>query len=181
MHPHPHNLHGTPHESGERPLSWQLFVSFHRAMHTHRQLMIRMMAERGIPPAQALCLRALGHNDGLTQRDLAEMLNTSRPTITVMLQKMEKSALIERRTDESDQRFTRIYLTEQGWALHQEMHRLLDGFVAETGGRLAEDEQRELARLLDLLNGHMCQALEERGTQAAVPGPDTSLTDKDGA
>lgn len=141
------------------PLGWQVFRAFHRAMHAHRQLMVQIMAERDIPPAQALCMRVLGHNDGVSQRDLAEILRVSRPTVTVMLQKMEKAGLVERRVDETDQRYTRIYLTDEGWRAHADMHALLDEFVAETIGPLCDKDQRELERLLGLLNENMSAAL----------------------
>lgn len=142
------------------PLAWQVFRAFHRAIHAHRQLMVQIMAERDISPAQALCMRVLGHNDGVSQRDLAEILRVSRPTVTVMVQKMEKAGLVERRVDMADQRYTRIYLTDEGWHAHADMHELLDEFVAETIGPLSEEDQRELERLLGLLNENMNAALE---------------------
>ncbi len=106
---HPPHGHG---DLSDRPLPWRVFGALHRAMHGHRQLMARKLAERDVPPGQALCMRAVSHHDGITQRDLAEMLGLSRPTVTVMLQKLERAGLIERRADEADQRYTRIYLTD---------------------------------------------------------------------
>jgi len=82
---------------------------------------------------------------------LANARHIARPTLTVMLQKMEKAGLIERRADEHDQRYTRIYLTDRGEAMHQEMHGLLDEMVDETVGKLSEADQEELVRLMGLL------------------------------
>ena len=42
------------------------------------------------------------------------MLHLSRPSVTAMLQALEKSGAIERRSDERDQRLTRVYLTDEG-------------------------------------------------------------------
>ena len=133
-----------------------------RAMHAHRQLMARKMSEHGVAPGQAFCLREVAHHDGITQRDLAEILNVARPTLTVMLQKMEKAGLIERRNDEHDQRYTRIYLAEKGEAMHQAMHSVLGEVVDETVGRLSEHDQAELVRLMGLVHDTMTDSLDDK-------------------
>jgi DNA-binding MarR family transcriptional regulator len=147
----------------EQRLAWRVLGRFHRTMHAHRQLMTKMLAERDIHPGQAICLRELAHNDGVTQRDLAELMCVSRPTVTVMLQKMERAGLVERTADAADQRFTRIRLTETGWRVHEEMHRVLDQFATETLGQLGEDDQREFERLLGLFGDRLDAALGDAG------------------
>ena len=137
-----------------------VFGAFMRAMHAHRQLMSRKMSAHGIPPAQMFCLREVAHNPGITQRDLAERLNVSRPTLTVMLHKMEKAGLIDRRADETDQRFTRICLASAGASIHDEMHAVVTEVIAEMIGPLSEPDRTELARLLGLLGDNMTAALE---------------------
>ena len=47
-------------------------------------------------------LRFLSVNDGITQRDLAEALHVARPTVTKMLNAMEKAGLVRRRPDAAD-------------------------------------------------------------------------------
>lgn len=127
------------------------WFAFHRAMLGHRQLMVQKLAEEGIPPGQAMLLRELAHNDGISQRDLAERMHIARPTVTVMLQKIERSGLVERRPDESDQRITRVYATEAGRALQLKMRSSFAAIVEAAMGSLTEDEQTELERLLNIL------------------------------
>ena len=153
-------------ESQHDELSWRVFGALHRVMHAQRRVMTQIMADRDIQPAQAFCMRVLGHHDGVTQRDLADLLEVSRPTVTVMLQKMEKAGLIERRVDADDQRFTRIYLTEDGWKAHEEMHGILEAFISKAIGSLAENDQRELERLLGLLSDNL-SAPNERCNESA--------------
>jgi len=150
-----------PPDLASRPLPYQVFGAFHQLMHASRQLMARRLSERGAHPGQTFCLRELAREDGIAQRDLAERLNVARPTVTVMLQKMERAGLIERRSDEQDQRFVRIYLTEQGRALNDEMRRQLDEMIADVIAPLAEEDQRELVRLLGALNDNIREALGE--------------------
>lgn len=145
------NAHEHPWPGGEPSQAVRAFGAFHRAMHAHRQLMARRFAGTGMHPAQGICLREVAHHEGITQRDLAERLHMARPTVTVMVQKMEKSGLIERRADTADQRYTRIYLSEAGHKAHEAMHRELERVVAETVEPLSERDQEELERLLNLL------------------------------
>ena len=57
------------------------------------------------------------HRDGrISQKELAQKLNVSAPSITSMIQKMEKSGYIVRNVDEKDQRMMRLDLTEKGQA-----------------------------------------------------------------
>jgi len=137
-----------------------VFGAFMRAAHSHRQLMARKMGARNISPAQMFCLREVAHDSGITQRDLAERLNVSRPTLTVMLHKMEKAGLIERRADETDQRYTRVHLAGGGAQLHEQMHGVVSEVVEEMVGPLSEPDRVELARLLHALGDNMCTALE---------------------
>ena len=143
----------------ERPLSQQAFFGFMRAVQLHRQLMTRQMLEHGIHPSQSFALREIAHCDGITQRDLADKLNISRPTLTVTLQKMEKARLVERRADERDQRYTRLYLTTEGHAAHERMRDTLGEMVARTTGALSEHDQREFARLIGAINDSLSAAL----------------------
>jgi DNA-binding MarR family transcriptional regulator len=52
--------------------------------------------------------------EGLTQQELARKLLVGRSNMSMLLPQMEKRGLIERRTDESDKRVLRLYLTPQG-------------------------------------------------------------------
>ncbi len=153
---HEHN----PLHSEERPLSMQVFGAFHRVMQAHRQLMGRKVSEHGAHPGQAICMREVVHHPGINQRDLAERLHLARPTVTVMLQKLEKAGLIERRPDENDQRFTRIYPTELGNAQHLEMHEVLGEVVDASVAPMCEKDQLELKRLLMLMADNMETALQ---------------------
>ena len=99
---------------GVDELSTRVFRAFLNALRLHRQLMIAVLGEIDTHPGQAFCLRFLSANDGVTQRDLADSLHLAKPTVSKMLQAMEKAGAIERRPDEYDQRLTRVHLTPPG-------------------------------------------------------------------
>ena len=106
---------------GVDPASLRVYEAWSRTLHLQRQLAIRATPEPGIHPGQARCLWAISDNDGITQRDLAEMLHLSRPTVTALLQKLEKAGAVQREADAEDQRLTRIRLTCTGRTLATKM------------------------------------------------------------
>jgi MarR family transcriptional regulator, organic hydroperoxide resistance regulator len=158
----PHPKMTIPELDGVDELSARVFRAVLGTAKLHVHLMMRMLAANGTHPGQAMCLRVLAVNDGAAQRDLADMLHVARPTITKMLQSMEKSGLVERRADEADQRLTRVYLTGAGRAAEKEMSVVAAEYVNATIATLPEDDRRELARLLDELGACITAASEKQ-------------------
>ena len=136
---------------GVDPASLRVFHAFFRAMRLHRQLMFRMMSDKDIYSGQAGCLWIIGNHDGIPQRDLARRLHVARPTITVMLHKMAAAGLIARRPDEKDQRLTRIYLTDAGRCLQDEMNSTLGDFINASFGEMSADDLGDFERVLSSL------------------------------
>jgi DNA-binding MarR family transcriptional regulator len=59
-------------------------------------------------------LMSLHAGEGISQQDLSERLLLTKGNICVIVQKLEASGLIDRRTDPVDQRVHRLYLTDDG-------------------------------------------------------------------
>ncbi|HEY5432975.1 MAG TPA: MarR family transcriptional regulator [Coriobacteriia bacterium] len=156
--------------TGLDALSAEVFSALRRATHLNRQLLGRMMAEHGDHPGAAGVLRALAERDGITQRDLAEVLHLSRPTVTTMLQRLEQNGLIERWDDEADQRLTRIRLTERGRSQSEMVKGSFVAYIDDTIGSMAEPDRRELARLLNILADNTAAALAR--PEAPAPSGD---------
>jgi len=112
------------------------------------------------------CLKILAHHDGMSQRDLADKLNLSRPWITKMLQSMEKAGVVTRRADEQDQRVTRVYLTQAGRVREAELRRVWAEYLNETVGSLSEDERIQLERLIRRLSDRISGLLANIGEAA---------------
>ncbi|MBN1581580.1 MAG: MarR family transcriptional regulator [Anaerolineae bacterium] len=73
-----------------------------------------LMDELGLYQGQASVLYALWDQDGQTQSELTERLGRSPSTITKTVQRMEKAGFAVRRSDDSDERISRVFLTEAG-------------------------------------------------------------------
>lgn len=153
---------------GVDELTGHVFQAFRRAIHLQRQLVLKTLAAKGGHHGEAFCLRALAENDGLSQRDLANMLHLSRPRVTKLLQALEVAGTVARRSDELDRRLTRVYITEQGRRRERELHAGWADHVNQTIGVLSTEDRRELGRLLDQISDHTARVLDE-GEATAVP------------
>jgi DNA-binding MarR family transcriptional regulator len=69
-------------------------------------------------------------------------------TITVMLTRMEKGGLIERKKDEQDQRVTRIFITEKGEEICKEAKMLVKQIEEECFKGFTVEEKVVFRRLL---------------------------------
>jgi DNA-binding MarR family transcriptional regulator len=96
------------------PSAGQLLVQVCRA---HRNKAQELLIRVDLHPGQEFLLYHLWSGDGLTQSELAECLGVQPSTLTRMLDRMEKAALVERQPDLNDQRISRVYLTAAGRAL----------------------------------------------------------------
>ncbi|MDF2937296.1 MAG: putative transcriptional regulator [Paenibacillaceae bacterium] len=99
---------------------------FRRVSKLHHQTVSSYLSGRGVYPGQPPLLRALSERDGQIQKELAEQMGITPATLNVMIARMEKSGLLERKADEADQRVSRVYLTEQGRQAHQEVRNMID-------------------------------------------------------
>lgn len=63
----------------------------------------------------------LWDQDGQTQGDLAKIIGKDKTGLTRLVQGMERRGLIERRSEDKDRRHKRIFLTESGRALQDNL------------------------------------------------------------
>ena len=99
---------------------WTMENSFHRIVSQTMRLYFarnyQVMERLDVHPGQVPVLFEIHRKGGLYQKELCDSLCLRASTVTVMLQRMTKNGLVERRQDEADQRRTRIFLTEKGEA-----------------------------------------------------------------
>jgi DNA-binding MarR family transcriptional regulator len=128
----------------------------------HRQLMHQVFTRQDLHPAQAMCIGVLSLRGELTQSELAEALILSRPSVTRLLQRMERGGLVRRRPGEDDQRQTLVSLTPAGLQLQHRMHAATTEYTVATLAQLPPEDRAELARILPawrrLLEAAPCSA-----------------------
>jgi DNA-binding MarR family transcriptional regulator len=142
-------------------------VAVVRAYGTVQRLMEPYFTRFGLTPPQFQLLTIANRlrHQPLTQRRLARELYVSFPNVTVMLARLGKAGLIERRSNPADRRENFVALTDRArtllrriWKVHQ---RQLDRVMAG----LTRMEQTELARLLNRMIAAHHPSAEEDGLQ----------------
>jgi DNA-binding MarR family transcriptional regulator len=123
----------------------------------HRRVR-ELLDELGLYRGQSSVLRALWAQDGLTQTELAERLNRSPSTVTKTVQRMEKAGFVRRCTDDSDERVSRVFLTEAGRAIQPAVEEVWKGLDRQL---LAGFSAQELALFSDFLT-RVCHNVERK-------------------
>ncbi len=125
-----------------------LYYVFLEIQRLHFYRSHKLLDEIGIYHGQPPMLFILNKKNGQSQKELADMLNVKPSTITVMLGRMEKAGLVERRQDDEDQRISRVYITEEGKKVCEKAREVMKNLEEECFGNLLAEEKVILRRLL---------------------------------
>jgi DNA-binding MarR family transcriptional regulator len=118
-----------------------------RATHRLLQRFLQFKIEpHGITPGMWYFLRALWHEDGLTQRELSDRVGTMEPTTLSAILIMEKKGLVRRVRDRADRRKWHIHLTAKGLGLKSELIPLARDVVNTAVQNLSRGEVAQLLK-----------------------------------
>ena len=123
------------------------FINLTRASESLIALQGRRLSEEGLTVSQWGTLEVLYHLGAMCQKDLGKKLLKSGGNITMVVNNLEKRALVNRKRDKGDRRFLEICLTAKGRRL---VERVLPRHVAGIVGdmnRLGAGELEELRRM----------------------------------
>lgn len=140
-------------------ISLDVFWSFFKFIRFHNQLFFKLTSEKGIYPGQAVCLWFINQNAGISQRDLAEKIHVAPPTVTLMLQKLEKAGLIVRKYDSRDQRLSHTYITDTGIETLNVLNEILAEVINTSLKGLSSEEQYNFKRYVDTINFNISSKL----------------------
>ena len=111
------------------------------------RLFAQGLAERikplGIVPGQFPALLELWGNDGLTQKELVDLLDVEQATMANTLARMERDGLIRRTRDPDDGRAQRVWLTPRAKRLRKPATAAADAQNAVALARLTAAERRQ--------------------------------------
>jgi len=114
-----------------------------------------LLAELGLYRGQPLLLAVLWEREGLAHSDLAEALNVTPATITKMAQRMEQAGFIYRVPDQDDQRISRVYLTEKGRLVRDQVDQVFRTLEEEMLRGFSEEERAQLLGYLERVSANM--------------------------
>lgn len=90
----------------------------------------------------------LAKKDGRTQLDLSRATHLKAPTVSISLGKLEREGYVKRQPDEYDLRATRVFLTEKGRSLDDEIKRRITEEESYVTAALTDEEKETLVKIL---------------------------------
>jgi len=123
-------------------------VLFAHICNAQRNLAEAEFNKLGLHAGQERVLLCLMVHESVGQSDLVTHLCVEPPTVTKMLQRMEKSGLVERHQDAQDGRASRVNATAQGRALKQPILQVWNDLEARMLANMTMTEQTLFRRLL---------------------------------
>ncbi|MEZ9184480.1 MarR family winged helix-turn-helix transcriptional regulator [Vibrio splendidus] len=106
------------------------------------------LKKHGLTIALWPTMMCLWEEEGLTQRDIAAKSKVENSTTTRTLDKLEKLELVERRADPNSRRSFRIYLTDKGKALEEQLVPIPVRLNKALMNELDAEEQQQMLKLL---------------------------------
>jgi len=117
----------------------------HRALQRFLQIKIEPY---GVTLGMWYFLRALWHEDGLTQRELSKRIGTMEPTTLSAIRSMESRGLVRRVQNKTDRRKWHVCLTPKAQGLKRDLIPLARDVVKTSVSSLGASEVRQLLHAL---------------------------------
>ena len=115
-----------------------------------RKLLDERLKDLGVTQARWSTLVALHRGgEGVTQRELAELMSIENPTLVRLLDNLEEQSLIERRPCEKDRRARRLHLTDKGEEFMAQLDRRAEGLRDQLLDGISDDELDTCLRVFD--------------------------------
>lgn len=102
-------------------------------------------------------LRLLSHNDGLTNAEIAELLDIRPSSVSAGIKQLEANQLAVRQTSPVDKRVSSVHLTAKGQQLMNDWQNIHNEVTEKIFANLSETEQTELVTLLTKMNVNLEQ------------------------
>jgi len=129
----------------------RLLIEFYERFSSWEQAVVR---GSGITLQQMHTLETLGSCGDLRMKELAEKMGVTTGSLTVLVDRLVRAELVERKPNAQDRRSIQVGLTPQGATLYAEHHGLHAQLSQELAGALEPEELPVLLGMLRRLNHH---------------------------
>jgi MarR family transcriptional regulator, transcriptional regulator for hemolysin len=122
---------------------------------------------RGTTRAQWIVLFRLRQQEGLSQVDLADVLELQPISLVRLLDRLVEHGLLERRHDPKDRRANRLFLTASGRQLVDDLDSLRDTIATDVTGDIPGDAIRTTLEALRTMKDRIKAVSDQDGQIAA--------------
>lgn len=134
---------------------------FHRYHCNHRNVVDSRFREKGIYFGQPPILKYLSENENSTQKEIADYLHISAPSVATSLKRMEEAGLVVRLENKKDARKNTLKLTKKGRELVEYADNMFLYIDDVTYKGFSEEELDMLVSFLERMNNNLKEFIEE--------------------
>ncbi len=118
---------------------------------------------RGLSYTHGAILYALyGHDGVMRLSDIAELINRKKPTVTVLVDKLEKMNFVKKEKSKSDNRVTYVTMTEHGKKLKSLFDKISIQLKSRAFKNISKEKQNLLVDLLSQIEENFSDSEENR-------------------
>ncbi len=111
--------------------------------------------EDDITPEQWSVLTCLWEQEGISPKELADLIYKDKPNTNRILEKLQAKGLILRKLHPTDRRAYQIYLTERGWAIKDKLIVKVTQLQDEVTAGMEQAKVEEMKRLLNQMYANL--------------------------
>ena len=108
--------------------------------------------EMGIPESYRMVIMYLIREPGANQKDIAEFANITTAAVNQTVKEMIGNGYLEKKTDERDRRYTKLYLTEKGREIAYKLREKLHVSDEVITAAITPEKEAEIIELLDKIH-----------------------------
>jgi len=145
------------HQQPQAEENWDQRLGFlmHDVSRLRRKVFDEAMKPEGITRSQWWVMAYLSRHDGMSQSDLAEMLDLGRAALGGLIDRLEALGLVRRDSHEHDRRAKLVFLTPAGGAMIERMRAKSDRMSEAILQGLDLDQRHQLAEMLVLVKHNL--------------------------
>lgn len=126
------------------------FGKYISVLYRYTQIIINhQLKEYGLGSGQYLFLIAIAKSPGINQKELTARMMNDKATTAKALSKLEALGYIERKKDEADRRYYKIFLSDKGEAFMPTLRSILQTLTSTLSTEMTASEIDQSKELLD--------------------------------
>lgn len=126
-----------------------------------RTVFERRVRSLGLTRAQWVTIARLHHRPGLSQSEVADLLEIEKASAGRLIDRMQSKGWIERRADPLDRRVNRLHLTAEAERMYALIWPLAEDTVDDALSTLSREERRTFSSLMQRVKGRLLELAED--------------------
>lgn len=126
-----------------------------------RTVFERRVRSLGLTRAQWVTITRINRHPGLSQSEVADLLEIEKATAGRLIDRMEAKGWIERRADPLDRRINRLHLTDEAKRMHALIWPIAEETVDDALSDLSSSERKTLSRLMQNVKGRLLELADD--------------------